>query len=125
MKKDWKKAIESNYEEISKYNYLGLRATRPDEKYKVGDYARNSYDWDFQNDCSSDTELDGTCTVSVDNSFLSDAADLIMRIESTLPGVEQYYYKGHIVLLGGHSESKGDDDGESVIQNARVLAIIK
>ena len=120
----WKNEVTNNYKEISKYNVLGLRGTRPDENYKTGDTARNSYDWDAENDCSSDEELNGTCSVSIDISWLEGADDLIERIENTLEDVEQYHGK-NIVLLGGWHWSRGTDGGELVIENAKVLAIIK
>ena len=121
---NWKNEVTNSYEEISKYNVLGLRGTRPDENYKVGDSARNSYDWDAENDCSTDEELNGTCSVSIDVSWLEGAEDLIKRIENTLEDVEQYHGK-NVVLLGGWSGSLGTDGGELVIENAKVLAIIK
>jgi hypothetical protein len=122
---NWKNQVTNNYEEISKYNVLGLRSACPDEKYTVGDYARNSYDWDMENDCSSDEELNGTSAIMLDNSWLEGAGDLIERIEESISDVAPYHGGKHIVLLGGWSESQGTDPGERVIENAKVLAVIK
>lgn len=122
---NWKNQVTGNYEEISKFNVLGLRSICPDEKYQVGDYARNSYDWDFEYDRSSDEELNGTSAIMLDNSWLEDANDLIARIEESIPGMNSYHGGEHIVLLGGWRESQGTDEGERVIVNAKVLAIIK
>lgn len=124
MNTNWKNQVTENYEEIAKYNVLGLRAIRPDEKYQVGDYARNSYDWDAENDCSSEEELNGTCSISFDVSWLEGAADLINRIEETISEVRKYYGDG-IVLLGGWASSDGTDSGEQVIENAKVLAVLE
>lgn len=124
MTANWKNEIEENYKEISKYNYLGIRGTCQDENYKIGDYARNSLDWDAENDCSSENALDGTSTIAIDNSWLEDADDLITRIEDRI--IDLACYHGHqVVLLGGNRGTDGTDDGEIVIGNAKVLAIIK
>jgi hypothetical protein len=122
---NWKNQVAENYKEISGYSVLGLRGICPDEHYEIGDYARNSYDWDAENDCSSSEELNGTSTVAIDVSWLDDAADLIERIENTIDDVAPYNGGEHIVLLGGRNSSHGTDGGEQVIVNAKVLAIIK
>lgn len=118
---DWRTYITQQIDDI-KYLSLGLRATRPDEHYRIGDRARNSYDWDYEADCSSDDELDGTCAVEID--WVDTADELIAEIERTLQTVEQYHGV-HVVLLGGDNSSYGTDPGEIVISNARVLAIIR
>lgn len=120
---DWKKFVTENYEEISKYPCLGLRGLQADEQYKIGDTSRNSYDWDFENDCSSEDELNGTCAVQINTMFVADCEDLISEIEETISFAEDYSER--IVLLGGYSETQGDDGSERIIENAKVLAIIK
>ena len=120
---NWKKIVSDNYKKISGYNVLGLRATRPDEQYNMGDTARNSYDWDAENDTSSDNELNGASAILLDNSFLEGNDDLCKRIENTLPELTQYHGK-QIILLGGWKESQGTDALEGVIESPRVLAII-
>ena len=122
---NWKNQVTENYETISKYSVIGLRSACSDEKYNVGDTARNSYDWDMENDCSSDDELNGTSAIVIDNSWLEGADDLIERIENTIDDVKSYHGGKHIVLLGGWRESQVTDDGERVIENAVVLAVIK
>ena len=124
MNANWQEQITENYAEIKKYNYLGIRGTCQDEDYKIGDYARNSYDWDAENDCSSDEQLDGTSTIQIDTAWLDDADDLISRIEDSIADVDCYH--GHqVVLLGGDYGTPGTDGGEVVIGNARVMAILK
>ena len=118
-------AIADNYTTIAKYTVLGLRSLCPDEQYKIGDLARNSYDWDAENDCSSDEELDGTSVILLDNSWLEGPEDLIERINDMLPTMKQYYRGKHIVLLGGWRGAHGTDEGEGVIVNAKVLAVLK
>jgi hypothetical protein len=121
----WKNQVTKDYEQISGYNYLGLRSLCSDENYQVGDYARNSLDWDAENDCSSDEELDGVSTVAIDISWLDGAEDLIDRIAGLLPDMESYNGGERVVLLGGWNASRGTDGGELVIANAKVLAIVK
>ena len=122
---NWENQVKQNYNEISKYNVLGLRSTCPDEKYKVGSRARNSYDWDMENDCSSDEELNGTSAIMLDSAWLEDAEDLIARIKDALPDVGKYNGGKNIVLLGGWREAQGTDEGERVIEDAKILAVIK
>jgi hypothetical protein len=122
---NWKNQVTENYETISKYNVLGLRSACPDEKYSIGDTARNSYDWDMENDCSSDDELNGASAIAIDNSWLEGADDLIERIENAIDDAKSYHGGKHIVLLGGWSSDYGTDSGERVIANAKVLAVIK
>lgn len=124
MNTNWKKQITENYEEISKYNYLGIRGTCQDEDYKIGDYARNSYDWDAENDCSSNDQLEGTSTIQIDNTWLEGIDDLINRIENSITDVDCYHGQ-QIVVLGGNYCSQGTDEGEIIIRGAKVLAIIK
>ena len=116
--------IKNNYETIKAYNVIGLRGTQNDEDYQVGDTTRNSRDWDFENDCSSSDELDGTSAVYVDNNWIEDADDLIKRIEDVMDKVEAYDGK-QIILIGGQVSEHGDDQDEIIIQDATVLAIMK
>jgi hypothetical protein len=122
---NWKNQVAAKYSEISQYNYLGLRSICEDENYTVGNTARNSLDWDAENDCSSSEELSGTSAIFLNASWLEDAEDLITRIENTLPEMSQYNGGRHIVLLGGWGASQGTDEGERVIVSAEVLAIVK
>lgn len=39
--------------EASGAEYIGIRHLADDEHYNVGDYCRNSYDWDYEHDCST------------------------------------------------------------------------
>lgn len=56
--------------EASRAGYIGIRHLADDEHYNVGDYCRNSYDWDYELDRSTyDTEepqeLPGTCAYNI------------------------------------------------------------
>jgi hypothetical protein len=98
-------------------NYIGYRFCTPDENYQVGDIARYSYDWDFENDRSSfDTEnpieLPGTCCIQVSD------------INAEIPNCN-YDKRGQIILIGGNEMEYGNDDEEIIIKNAVVLKIVK
>ena len=120
---NWKKEVLTKYSEISNCN-IGLRSLADDENYNIGDYARKSLDWDAENDCSSDSELNGTCAIAVNDMWLDGPEDLIARIEETVPEMETYYRGKRIVLLCGTDYEQGTDPGEHIIINAKVLAII-
>jgi hypothetical protein len=120
---EWEAVVKDNYEEIANYNCLGLRLLRKDEHYKISDYARNSKDWDFENDVSSDQELPGTSALMIYNGDLSGPDDLIQRIKDVLPKSCKYG-DGNVVLLGGYYSHWGDDDEEIVIADACVLAYV-
>lgn len=123
---DWKETIKNNFSSITKkYDYFGVRSLCNDEKYQIGDITRNSFDWDFENDKSSDVELDGTCAIYVDGMWIEDANDLILRIEKVLPEMKQYNGGQDIALLGSNSCNCGYDDNETIMRNAEVIAIIK
>ena len=52
--------------ESSGYSWIGIRHLSDDENYQIGDYCRNSYDWNYEYDCSTyetdePQELPGTC----------------------------------------------------------------
>ena len=49
MKKMYEKVLEVI--KNSSYEIFGIRHIASDESYKVGDYARNSYDWDIEMMC--------------------------------------------------------------------------
>ena len=98
VSKDAQQTITNNFENIKQYDALGVRGLQNDEKYRVGDYARNSRDWDMENDTSSNIELSGTSAIRIDHDFET-ADDLIASINNA--GVTQYG-NGRYVLLGGY-----------------------
>lgn len=127
--------MKANAEEIYKiefddYEYFGIRVD--DFAYNVGDTAENSHqlyqDPDFDEDGNliyekgdgiySDFydagELDGTCTIEFnpqDAESIQNALDLVRS-----------YYGNTIHILAGNSASYGNDEGELIIRNAKVLA---
>ena len=127
-----------NYLEIAseiiknyRFKAVGVRSLCEDEKYKVGDYARDSYEWDFEEDCSTfytDSETtDGTCATEIvisDWLCEEDAPNLAKQIEITVK--ENEMYGDNQVILVGEATSKDTqlDNKEVRIRNAKVIAIV-
>lgn len=109
----------------SDYDVIGIRHITSDESYKVGDYARNSYDWDIENDVSSyetdPKELDGTSAYFTDIDTLDDEEEVEKKLLIALE--ESKVYSGAAILLGGDRYDWGNDDNEIIIEDAEVLYI--
>lgn len=109
----------------SDYEVIGIRHIASDESYKVGDYTRNSYDWDNENDLSSyetnPKELDGTSAYFTGIDTLDDEEEIETKILSALE--ESKVYSGAAILLGGDRYDWGNDDNEIIIEDAEVLYI--
>lgn len=97
------------------YNYYGIRTLRHDEECKIGAYCRNSYDWDHENDCSSEVELNGTCCTEIESPEIT--VEEISNVHK--------YGNGNIVIVAGDSREYGEDDGEIIIRNAVIVKILK
>ena len=105
----------------------GYRAfgVRTGDKVEIGQEVECSHDWDLENDCSSDELLDGTCATGIyitwwdgeeeDDEILNDAIAYNAKHYS---GEMQY-------IIAGTGYENGYDDGEAIIYNAVVIAIIK
>ena len=112
----------------SNYGYIGIRHLAEDEKYEIGDICRNSYDWDYENDCSSydtnEVELSGTCAVDtrIDLDW-DDEEDIESKLMEALEASDQYF--GSIAIIGGNVMEYGADDGEIIIEDATVIALIE
>lgn len=107
------------------HSVYGLRMDYTD--YQVGDTIANSHQWyqdpqsdddTFESDnyngflgCWDYGELDGTCAIAVTQD----------TIEEALESVE-HYEGDHLYLIGGDYAECGNDCGEVIIEDARVLA---
>ncbi len=98
-----------------KYTTFGLRRTF--DALTVGDIAPASHDWDRENDMPSADLLDGACAVQVgDYMSWEQYQDALAKVAK---------YPGAItVLLGCQMSDSGDDDGETIMQDAEVIAIL-
>lgn len=120
----WRSKMKYNLESIKKYTKIGIRGLTRDEKYQVGDICRNSYDWDYENDCSTfatenPIELNGTCAVDscIDIDFDTDE-EIVTKLDKVL---KNFNYCGCKVIIGGLNSEYGADENEIIIQDAVVL----
>ncbi|WP_367567234.1 hypothetical protein [Lacrimispora sp.] len=108
--------------------WIGIRHLATDEVYQVGDYCRPSYDWNFENDCSTyetdePQELPGTCAYKTGILIGWDEPEEIAeKLEKALEASN--CYMGEIVIIAGNSAEYGNDNGEIIIKDAIVLAKI-
>lgn len=109
------------------YNYIGIRHICEDESYSIGDYCRESYDWDYENDCSSyDTDqpisLGGTCALNTKiMSGWDEPEEIIEKLELAIE--KSKYYYGPVIVVAGNSATYGNDEDEIIISDAIVLAV--
>lgn len=118
-------------EKISEEEYecYGIRSSYR-RSYNVGDICRNSHQW-WQDDpgeeagleynenmgCWDGGELNGTCALWVTED------DDIEEIEEILE--QSKMYGDHPILIAGDDFEGGNDIGEVIIKNAKVLAMIE
>lgn len=113
--------IVNNYEKLKTYN-LGIRTLPPDQTYNIGDRVRNSYDWDFENDISSNIKLPGVSVTGISDDY-SNPQELLDNIQAAL-NVHKYG-SGQMVIIGGHDFILGTDPGEHIIPNGKVLLFLR
>ncbi len=122
-------AIIAKIEELDTDLLFGIRTLEDDENYKIGDTARNSYEWDVENDCSTyyttGEECDGTCATGdwIDN--WDEREDIEVKVNEWIK--KNYYYSGaKQVLVFGKNEGSyiTRDEGEVRIVDGEVLLYI-
>lgn len=107
---------------------IGIRHLSDDESYSVGDYCRNSFDWDYEYDRStydteSPVELSGTCAIRTNIDVGWDENEEVMeKLTSALEKAKCYF--GTTIVIGGDRFEYGNDDGEIIIKDAQVVAFI-
>ena len=112
---------------------IGIRGLCEDEEYKVGDTARESYEWDFENDCSTyvtdgeeGLKTGGTSCLMIGND-MDDVEELAANIEKSFDDIKDYGYpgKGFALLVSKHPNNDGAfDPGETRLEDAEVIAIM-
>ena len=101
------------------YSVFGFRAVEEKYQLNIGEDVPCSFDWDFENDCSSDNELVGASAV-----YICDYPD-IDDINEALKKMEIYNQKGtKLMLIAGDNAGHGDDLGEVLISNAVVVCTL-
>lgn len=105
----------------------GVRKATDDERYSVGDYCRDSYDWDYNNDISSfytdgPISLGGTCTIGINYDNLDDMSE--QEQNDYLKSLVKNYCGDNTILVCGNFVDWGNDDGEVIISDAKVLKVL-
>lgn len=112
-------------EKLKGYSFIGLRTPTDDENYSIGNTCRNSYEWDYENDCSTfDTEnpieLNGTCSMEITIDGDTTEEDLSEMINN----FKGKYCGEQVIIIGGYEAEYGSDENEIIISNATVLEVI-
>lgn len=115
-------------EKIEGYNVVAIRHCCNDENYKVGDFCRNSYEWDEENEISSyytsKEEMDGTCGYDVSSLIDCDDVETAKKILDNAIESSSIYDGNRIVLIAGDSYEYGNDENEIIIEDAEVIATL-
>lgn len=101
MKQAIKDYIEENELDYD-YAYIGLRVQ--DVPFELGEISHISHVWDDNEDTGE--ELSGICATKVER---------IGKIE---------YYGNHAALLVSNNAEYGEDDGELIMEDAKVVMIL-
>ena len=110
------------------YSVVAIRHCAEDEAYAVGDICRNSYDWNYELDCSTyDTdepvELEGACGYHVrgfENLDADEIEEATEIFEKAMKEAETYC--GKVVIIAGNRYTYGNDENEVIIEDAEVIA---
>lgn len=111
-REDMEKALKEI--DIEDYDAIGLR--RDDRKYEVGDEIPASKDWDDGQPTNND--LPGTSTFGLqtyDDGWIGGSKISLMT----------YRHYPHIYIVGGDIAEYGEDSGELVLSNCKVLARVE
>nr|DAZ48820.1 MAG TPA: hypothetical protein [Caudoviricetes sp.] len=110
---------------------VAVRHCCDDEDYAVGDWCRDSYDWNIELDQSSyyddePNELPGTCGIGIwhftdlDSDEVDEAKELLSR------AIEKAScYLGRLAIIVGYKGYEyGQDEDEVIIRDAQVIALL-
>lgn len=107
------------------YTYYGIRCMTVEGEILdapvVGEYLAQSYHWDDGE--RLEETVGGTCGIEIRQAWDGDgysAGPLEVHYAASLLSA---YYGRWVVLMAGHSSSMGDDQGETIISDAVVLAV--
>jgi hypothetical protein len=113
---------------------FAVRSLTNDEHYNIGDECRESYDWDFENDCSTyittGQTAGGTCGVKIPNDFWfdgNDDEDIENAVKASIDLACEY--GSDLVIIAGDCDIccnySVDDENEARITNAYVIAEVR
>ena len=113
---------------------VAIRGLRYDENYAVGDWCRNSYDWNHELDQSSydvdgePIELPGTCGVDIWNFMYLNSNEVDEAKNLLREAIERAKYYGDdgrlAIIVGYNDYEYGEDENEVIIRNAQVIALV-
>jgi hypothetical protein len=109
------------------YSTIGVRSLQNDETYEVGNYCRESYSWDVENDCSTfettEEKACGTCATIIPFDTY-DSEELAAVIEKRVKE-NASYRTGRQVIITGIPNTDGDFDVNEIrIEDAKVIAVL-
>lgn len=108
------------------FNVYAVRALQDDEVCEIGTICRESYDWDYENDCSTyettGETLDGTCGYHLVNVDADSTESEIIEVAKAQ--LKNCNYYGQKVIIGGKRYEFGEDFNEVIIEDAEILEIL-
>ena len=111
------KAMEESKE--SGNRYFGIRGD--DVCFEIGTYLENSLDWDYENDCQSEEELNGTCATKIGYLWFDGEKEDAETIAKAIDYHKKAYGYKHTTVIAGAEEEYGADENETIIRNAQVI----
>ena len=110
---------------------VAVRHCCDDEDYVVGDWCRNSYDWNIELDQSSyydneSNELSGTCGIGIWHftDLDSDEVDEAEKLLSRAIEKASCYTVRLAIIVGYKGYEYGADEDEVIIRDAQVIALL-
>lgn len=111
---------------------VGVRSLCEDEQYSIGDYCRESYEWDIEEDCSTyyttGETANGTCATHIDNQYFTtndEVIELAERIAQVVKENQDNYGGQQIIIAGNQINRDGLFDSDEIrIANAIVIGIV-
>jgi len=101
----------------SNETFLAVRAD-DENNYKIGDICKESFEWDYENDCPTEESIGGTCGTLVGDKW-QDEDELLEKLEKVINFNKRYGKQQYIIA--GDKNDYGVDEDEIIIDVARVL----
>ncbi|WGT37949.1 hypothetical protein QH639_19295 [Lysinibacillus sp. 1 U-2021] len=101
----------------SNETYLAIRAD-DENNYQVGDICKDSFEWDYENDCPTEESIGGTCGTLVGDKW-QDEEELIEKLEKIIQFNKRYGKQQYVIA--GDKHDFGADEDEIIIECATVL----
>jgi len=112
-----KKMISSHYDDSARHQVYGYRIIPDDLDLSVGDYLPESFRWD--NGVNTGEGLGGTSSLGIDIDDIDDGIRQAQRLR------KKYLGKKHAIIATEKRKITGDDEGEYVLPDARIVGFIR